>query len=458
MKNKDRYFITRRRLLTEASVCAAGLGLLPLSNGLFSGVRKTGSQPDEQDVPSTERYFPPSEQDGGWRVGDAQALGVEGDKLNDAINYHDSAVFTKSHGGALVIVYKGHIIGESYVTGTEGGPQPWARRTCNQVASSTKSVFGTAVGVFLEEYKDRVNLDTYLVGESREDSLIPQIWDQAITDERKKKIKVKHVMSMTSGHEGNEDTWRTPNRRRHYPGYSGSFQMYEYCFGWWNFEEIPAHQTLLFEPGDDFRYSNYGMEQMALAMRNISGEKVGPYVYDRVLGHIGMPVGLRDNQNREIPVANFSDEPAWGVGGSEGCNAYGGDRSESPYGYNSIVGATLRCNARDFARLGYLWLNYGRWGNRQLVPAEWMKLATSRFTRDNGESPRNYGYGFWIQDEMENVPKDTFSSRGYKLNNCDVVPSLDLVVARLGQNSGRGGSLFTKTLIQKIVASIPTKA
>ena len=69
-----------------------------------------------------EGYFPPSENDGSWRVGDLHALGVDAGKLADAIRYHDSSILTTSHGGALVIVYKGHIIGETYTTGTEGGP------------------------------------------------------------------------------------------------------------------------------------------------------------------------------------------------------------------------------------------------------------------------------------------------------------------------------------------------
>jgi CubicO group peptidase (beta-lactamase class C family) len=405
-------------------------------------------------------YFPPSEMDGGWRSWDPGSLDVDAKRLNDAINFHDDSEFTRSHGGALIILYKGHIIGESYVTGTHGGPQPWTPGSCNDVKSSTKSVFGTAVGVFLEEYKGRVGLDSLLVGESREDSLIPQIWDQPITDERKKSIRVKHAISMTSGHESDEP-WLAPSPRHLYPGYSGAYQMYEYCFGWWRFESVPAHHALLFEPGHGFNYSNFGLEQMALAMWNISGEEVGPYVYDRVLGKIGMPVGLRDNQYREMPYndpreLNFSDEPGWGVGGSEGCNAYGADRSTSPYGYNTIVGSTFRCTARDFARLGYLWLNRGRWGNRQLVPEEWMMRATSRFVQENGAS-HNYGYTFWIQDEWENVPKDTFGSRGHNMNDCYVVPSLDLVVVRQGNDNPprEKRSTFVRTVLEKIVQAIP---
>jgi CubicO group peptidase (beta-lactamase class C family) len=202
---------------------------------------------------------------------------------------------------------------------------------------------------------------------------------------------------------------------------------------------------------------------MALAMRNMSGEEVGPYVYDRVLSHIGMPMGIRDNQYRDMPYfdgreLNFADEPGWGRGGSTGCDAYGADGSESPFGYNSVVGSTVRCTARDFARVAYLWLNEGRWGSRQLVPAEWMNLATRRFVRDNGQTPNNYGYTFWIQDEIDNVPNDLYMSRGHNLNHSYVIPSLDLVVVRQGNDNRRGprGQVpFATGLIQKIVAAIP---
>jgi len=406
-----------------------------------------------------EDYFPPPEGGGGWRVGDPRGLGLNADKLNEAIEYHDRLPFSSTRGGALVIVYRGHIVGESYVTGTVGGPRPWTPATCNDVKSSTKSVFGTAVGVFLDEYRDRVNLETPLVGTCRSDSLIPQIWDQPLTDERKKLIRVKHVLSMTSGHETREP-WLAPSRRRRYPGYSGPYQMYEYCFGWWRFDGVPAQHRLLFEPGRGFNYSNYGMEMMALAMRNLSGEEVGPYVYDRVLGPIGLPAGVRDNQYMVMPYSderelNYSDEPGWGRGGGAGCNAYGADGGPSPIGYNSVVGSTFRCTARDFARLGYLWLRRGRWGDRQLVPEEWMRAATTRFVQDGGGS-MNYGYTFWVADDWEDVPRDTFMSRGHNVNHCYVVPSLDLVVARQGNENGSAEerALLMKTLIQRIVAAI----
>lgn len=173
-----------------------------------------------------------------------------------------------------------------------------------------------------------------------------------------------------------------------------------------------------------------------------------------------MPVGLRNNQYREMPYAddrelNFSADAGWGRGGSDGCNAYGADGSTSDMGFNSIVGSTFRCTARDFARLAYLWLSDGRWHDQQLVPKDWLRAATRRFVRDNGETPNNYGYSFWTYKREEGVPEDLFMSRGHNMNHGYVVPSLDLVVVRQGNDNRRqvDKEPFATALIQKIVAA-----
>jgi CubicO group peptidase (beta-lactamase class C family) len=454
--------ISRREAIKAAGIGAAGLGLVSMPAPLRGLVREAGEREGPPRPPSQARPFPRTEEEGGWSVATPEELGVDPARLAAALGYHDGHVMTTSYGGALLVVYKGHLIGESYTTGTEGGPQPWTARTCNDMKSSTKSVFGTAAGVFLDEYRDRVTLDSLLVGSSREESLIPQIWDQPLTDERKTRIKVKHALSMTSGHETREP-WLAPTTRRRYPGYSGPHQMYEYCFGWWHFDDIPAHHTLRFEPGSEFNYSNYGLEQLALAMRNISGERVGPYLYDRVLRHIGVSPMLRDSEYGDMPYAddrelNFADTPGWGIGGGAGCDAYGADPADdSPIGINSVVGSTLRCTARDFARIAYLWLNEGRWEGRQLVPADWIRLATSRYQRDDGASPVGYGYTFWVRDEVDQVPADLYMSRGHNQNHSYVIPSLDLVVVRQGNRNRQppGEPNFESTVIQRIVAALP---
>ena len=153
---------------------------------------------------------------------------------------------------------------------------------------------------------------------------------------------------------------------------------------------------------------------------------------------------------------NFSKEPGWARGGSDGCNAYGADKSISPYGYNTVVGSTFLCTARDFARIGYLWLRKGQWRDRQLVSKEWIEQATRRHGLDNGESPMNYGYTFWALDDLS-IPNDAFMSRGRNLNDCYVVPSLDLVVVRQGNENhvGEDWAVFRVELLKKLIDSLP---
>jgi CubicO group peptidase (beta-lactamase class C family) len=263
-----RYGLSRRQFLIAANL---GVAVLNFASSPLKTFGQSVSETNSDGV-----YFPPPKNQGGWRTYDAKSLpDINTEKLAEAIRFHDQSPVSTSRGAALIIIHKGRLVGESYVTGNEGGPIKWTAQTCNDMKSSTKSVFGTGVGVFLDDYKDQVNLDSYLVGDSRESSLIPQIWDQPITDEAKKRIKVKHVLSMTSGHAGPEP-WLGTGTRRHHPGYLGAFQMHEYCFGWWNFEGVASHETLLFEPSSDFMYSNFGMEQMALAIRNIAGKDLDP--------------------------------------------------------------------------------------------------------------------------------------------------------------------------------------
>jgi hypothetical protein len=60
-------------------------------------------------------------------------------------------------------------------------------------------------------------------------------------------------------------------------------------------------------------------------------------------------------------------------------------------------------------------------------------------------------------DEIEGVPGDLYMSRGHNLNHSFVIPSLDLVVVRQGNQNRqpRDEPPFATTLIQKIVAALP---
>jgi CubicO group peptidase (beta-lactamase class C family) len=46
-------------------------------------------------------------------------------------------------------------------------------------------------------------------------------------------------------------------------------------------------------------------------------------------------------------------------------------------------------SARDLAQVGLLVADRGRWNERELIPADWLRAST-------GPQPKNYGYLWWI--------------------------------------------------------------
>ena len=87
----------------------------------------------------------------------------------------------------------------------------------------------------------------------------------------------------------------------------------------------------------------------------------------------------------------------------------------------------IASNARDFARFGKLFKNYGKWNGQQILDSSFVATATTpRFS----DSPQ-YGYGFWLSDYKE---KEIFYMRGVLGQYVIVIPEDDLIIVRLGHN------------------------
>jgi hypothetical protein len=89
----------------------------------------------------------------------------------------------------------------------------------------------------------------------------------------------------------------------------------------------------------------------------------------------------------------------------------------------------LHLTTEAVAAFGELLLRGGRWGDRQLVPRDWVQLATRRHVdtpqlEDGSGNPdflHGYGYQFWMA-------RDGYFGNGSFGQQCMVVPSHDLVV------------------------------
>jgi CubicO group peptidase (beta-lactamase class C family) len=108
--------------------------------------------------------------------------------------------------------------------------------------------------------------------------------------------------------------------------------------------------------------------------------------------------------------------------------------------------AHLKMVSPAWARLGYLMLHNGNWNGRQLIARSYVKQASS-------SSPANHAYGFffWLNGKdsfvmpatnghdsgrgwiVPKAPKDMFLLAGQDEQRIYIIPSLDMVVVRLGQ-------------------------
>ncbi len=100
-------------------------------------------------------------------------------------------------------------------------------------------------------------------------------------------------------------------------------------------------------------------------------------------------------------------------------------------GSGHFVGSSFGwATARDWARVGQLYLNNGSWGGQQILPASWVSFVQQ--SPKDPEAQGRYGGQFWLQTAYPGLPKDTYYMNGFHGQHVMIIPSEELVVVRLG--------------------------
>ena len=111
-----------------------------------------------------------------------------------------------------------------------------------------------------------------------------------------------------------------------------------------------------------------------------------------------------------------------------------------PDASGTFIGSTfMYATARDWARLGQLYLNDGVWNGERIFPEGWVKYtATPAPHAPDGR----YGAQFWLnagdpadpsKRSWPHMPTDTFAMIGYQGQAVVIIPSRHVVVVRLGE-------------------------
>jgi len=102
---------------------------------------------------------------------------------------------------------------------------------------------------------------------------------------------------------------------------------------------------------------------------------------------------------------------------------------------------------RDWAKFGLLYLHKGNWNGEQIFEESWAKYVATPTNTSEGR----YGGQFWLNAGgfYPDAPKDLYSCNGFQGQVVFIIPSLDLVIVRMGlkENPGFNFNAFLKEII-----------
>jgi CubicO group peptidase (beta-lactamase class C family) len=114
-------------------------------------------------------------------------------------------------------------------------------------------------------------------------------------------------------------------------------------------------------------------------------------------------------------------------------------------------------SARDWARLGNLYLHDGMWNGRRLLPEGYASFVSTLAPAWAADRRPVYGGFFWINgDGRFPVPPEAYFMAGAGGQFTLIIPSHDLVVARLGHFSGVAlASQSLSTALALLLQAVP---
>lgn len=151
------------------------------------------------------------------------------------------------------------------------------------------------------------------------------------------------------------------------------------------------------EPGKEYKYLSGNTQLLAMIIEKATGQNLASYVSEKFwkpLGAENDALWQTDNENGMVKAF-----------------------------------CCIASDARDFARFGKLYKQYGKWNGQQILDSAFVaKSVTPRFT----SSPQ-YGYGWWLSNYKN---KKIFSMRGHLGQYVIVIPEENVIIVRLGHLKG----------------------
>lgn len=209
-------------------------------------------------------------------------------------------------------------------------------------------------------------------------------------------VSIKDILQMSSGVKFNED----------YGDFNSDINRFSRAIAFGSsLDEFSASLQRERQPGSYHHYVSIDTQVLGMLLTRATGRTLSDYLREKLWQPLGMEYQafwLTDDLGMEL--------------------ALGG----------------LNVSLRDYAKLGWLYLNHGRWGDKQIVPRQWVTDSVTPDSprlipgKNNPASSSNYGYGYqwWIPLGAD----DEFSAQGIYHQFIYVDPDQQVVIVKTSAN------------------------
>jgi CubicO group peptidase (beta-lactamase class C family) len=304
-------------------------------------------------------YWPTNE----WETATPESQGFHSVKLAEGLK----AIKEKSiNVHSLMIIRDGSIILDAYF-------YPYDGSTYHEVASVTKSVMTTLIGIAADQGK--LDLDQPILSFFPERTI-------ANKDSMKEQITVRHLVSNSSGFRFNEK-----DDEVNLDAMRGSD----------DWMQAALDPPVIHKPGTHFAYYSPGMHLLSAILQKATGmtalEFADTYLFK--------PLGIK--------------EFYW---------------PSDPQGYTRGWG-DLCLYPEDMAKIGFLFLHQGKWEGKQIISSQWVNEAT-RKQLPTGQEREGYGYGWWISSPYPDEEIPFYRALGRNQQLIIVYPSINALLITTG--------------------------
>jgi len=230
-------------------------------------------------------------------------------------------------------------------------------------------------------------------------------------DDRKRRMTIRHLLTMTAGFEWNENLSYSDPRN--------DCSRMEASFDW---IQYVINKPMAFEPGASFNYNSGASELLSYIFRKATGKDIEEYAAENLFS----PLGIDHYFWKRIPTGLVDTE--------------GG----------------LYLSATDLAKIYYLFLKEGSWNGKQLVTREWVKASiTPSISLRQGVK---YGYKWWLYEYSTDNSKYAWAGSGFGGQWPIVIPEYDIVAVFTGWNIiGGNPSLRVTEAIRRLINAVSDK-